>query len=426
MISVEKILDIVLVLKHDGYNHDDIIIKTLESIYNHYYHHSAIQELLKYVIALCLKGRNFRFIMGMMIHYLPYRITTTQWKAMYKKYSDKELNLAEQFAWIISPPWNCKYHNDIQIVNGINIITVKYNNQLRLYNYLNDIFDIFNIFGQPIDQIWHNQKSQEIIYYHQRALEGLMHWTPVINMSDDMFESAKRFLCKEAIFYNLYKVIVNGIRFNTSKKIFFIFLNDMGWSITDTYTIMQKILDESCLAELAEFKLVKQNIQEAMEYSIHAYNIIKGEKYDDCLNEMGFDLCLIYSLYKIVIKFGKEVYKPFISNSSIGVHKIVIIDDNPKEIFKMDIVTCDLYNEDFDSGPVHLWISIDEVHKNVTIQDISIGVRSIQDPIHSFTMPVLVCGWYNFDHHHKMNLWIVKKPNETNQFLEMKDINYLT
>ena len=331
----------------------------------------------------------------------------------------------------IQMTWKCKYrhhneffnstleessielHNDIQIVNGINVITVKYNNQLRLYNYLNDIF------GQPIDRIWHTQ-SQEIIYYHQRALEGLMHWTPVINMSDDMFESAKRFLCKEAIFYNLYKVIVDGIHFTTSKEIFFIFLNDMGWSITDTYTIMQKILDESCLAELAEFKLVKQNIQEAMEYSIHAYNIIKGEKYDDCLNEMRFDLCLIYSLYKIVIRFGKEVYKPFISNSSIGVHKIVIIDNSPKHIFEMKILACDWYNEYLADGPVHLWISIDEVHKNI-IQDISIGVRSIQDPIHSFTMPVLVCEWYNFDHHHKMNLWIVKKPNETNQFLEMTD-----
>ena len=31
---------------------------------------------------------------------------------------------------------------------------------------------------------------------------------------------------------------------------------------------LQEVLDESCLAELSEFRLVKQNIQESMEYCV--------------------------------------------------------------------------------------------------------------------------------------------------------------
>ena len=63
---------------------------------------------------------------------------------------------------------------------------------------------------------------------------------------------------------------------------------------------------------------------------------------------------LMYEFYKILIKYG--VYKPpTISNSGIGVHKIVVIDDNPNYTFKMNLLECEWYNKE------------DEVHKNVTI-----------------------------------------------------------
>ena len=140
--------------------------------------------------------------------------------------------------------------DSIYIVNGRQTITVKDMDQQRMYDHLTSVFG--NI-----------PKLKEYV-----NKDNIKDYIQVIQMSNDMFESARRFLDEEAIFHHLYAAIINGSSFQNSREIFFEFLNHMGWFITDTYTIMQEVLDESCLAELLEFRLVKQNIQEAMEYCV--------------------------------------------------------------------------------------------------------------------------------------------------------------